>query len=293
MTRPTTAMHIVDRPPLEGVGYVKLPWDDPGFSQRMLAEHLDQRHDKASRRLETIDAHVEWIVEELLSGRPGSVLDLGCGPGLYTQRLAAGGCTCRGIDISPSSIEHARTMAPVDGASCTYVLGDITTADLGADHDLAILLFGELNTFRRCDVPELLRRVHLSLRPGGRLLLEVHTRGSVISAGQQPAGWYTSHGGLFAPGPHLVFHEQQWVEETGVTSTRYFVIEIPSGTVNEYGETLTAYTDADYRRLLTAAGFVDLGDHHAMGPQPHPDMQIITGTAGRGVDAVELQLNRR
>jgi hypothetical protein len=30
-----------------------------------------------------------------------------------------------------------------------------------------------------------------------------------------------------------------------------------------------------------------------MGPQPHPDMQIITGTAGRGVDAVELQLNRR
>ena len=26
-----------------------IPWDDPGFSQRMLREHLSQQHDGASR----------------------------------------------------------------------------------------------------------------------------------------------------------------------------------------------------------------------------------------------------
>lgn len=74
----------------------------------MLREHLDQRHDHASRRIETVDTHVEWLFETVLAGRPGSVLDLGCGPGLYTGRPAERGCSCLGVDISSASIEQAR-----------------------------------------------------------------------------------------------------------------------------------------------------------------------------------------
>jgi SAM-dependent methyltransferase len=288
---PTTLAGIGERSPLDQRGHAKLPWHEPGFSRRMLAEHLDQRHDHASRRFPTIDLHVGWIVDELLSGRPGSVLDLGCGPGLYTQRLATRGCSCRGIDISPASIEHARTAAETGGLPSTYVLGDITTADLGSNHDLAMFLFGELNTFPRPDVPGLLRRVHRSLRPGGRILLEVHTQASVIDAGNEPATWYTSHGGLFASGSHLVLIEHQWSEELGVANTRHYVIEANSGVVNEYGETLSAYTDDDYQVVLTNAGFVDvqlLGD---MGAAPHPDMTIIVATA-HGPAPIERQLRR-
>ena len=40
-----------------------IPWDDPAFSKRMLAEHLTQEHDHASRRSETIDRQVRWIHE--------------------------------------------------------------------------------------------------------------------------------------------------------------------------------------------------------------------------------------
>ena len=29
-----------------------IPWNDPGFSARMLAEHLSQAHDAASRRVD-------------------------------------------------------------------------------------------------------------------------------------------------------------------------------------------------------------------------------------------------
>ena len=32
-----------------------IPWDDPEFSERMLAEHLSQEHDLASRKSQTID----------------------------------------------------------------------------------------------------------------------------------------------------------------------------------------------------------------------------------------------
>ena len=58
-----------------------IPWDDPAFSQRMLKEHLSQAHDKASRRIDKVNLHVDWIHRRLLAGRATRILDLGCGPG--------------------------------------------------------------------------------------------------------------------------------------------------------------------------------------------------------------------
>ena len=66
----------------------KIPLDDPSFSRRMLREHLSQDHDAASRRFAIIDQHVAWIHHQVLSDRTSRILDLGCGPGLYTSRLS-------------------------------------------------------------------------------------------------------------------------------------------------------------------------------------------------------------
>ena len=92
-----------------------IPWHQPDFSERMLQEHLSQDHDAASRRADTIDAHIDWIHDHLLKGHAAKILDLGCGPGLYTSRLAQRGHECLGIDFSPASIayatDHARARA--------------------------------------------------------------------------------------------------------------------------------------------------------------------------------------
>src|SRR5579864_8366591 len=79
-------------------------WDDPYVSTQMLRSHLDPTTDAASRRPERIDAEVSWLVShlELREGTP--VLDLGCGPGLYSIRLARRGLTVTGVDISPGSL---------------------------------------------------------------------------------------------------------------------------------------------------------------------------------------------
>jgi 2-polyprenyl-3-methyl-5-hydroxy-6-metoxy-1,4-benzoquinol methylase len=77
----------------------------------MLAEHLTQAHDRASRRSTIIDQHTAWIHETLLQWQPATILDLGCGPGLYSNRLAALGHTCVGIDYSPASIAYAQKQA--------------------------------------------------------------------------------------------------------------------------------------------------------------------------------------
>src|SRR5512140_3260874 len=79
-----------------------IPWYEPEFSKRMLNEHLCQEHDAASRRTERIEKQTDWIHKELLDEKPTWILDLGCGPGLYTTRLAQLGHTCSGIDFSPA-----------------------------------------------------------------------------------------------------------------------------------------------------------------------------------------------
>ena len=49
----------------------KIPWDDPDFSRRMLAEHLSQEHDLASRKREMIRTQVQWIHEHIRSRDDG------------------------------------------------------------------------------------------------------------------------------------------------------------------------------------------------------------------------------
>ncbi len=88
-----------------------IPWNDPAFSMRMLREHLSQEHDAASRRTEKIETHIAWIHREWLPKRPSRILDLACGPGLYTSRLARLGHACIGIDYSPASIAYAEETA--------------------------------------------------------------------------------------------------------------------------------------------------------------------------------------
>src|SRR5215813_10286502 len=101
----------------------RLPWGDPGFSARMLAEHLDQRHDLASRRTAVIDAQAEWLTALVAPG--GRVLDLGCGPGGHLERLALHGHECVGLDVSPAAIAYARDQALQARSSCSYVEQDL------------------------------------------------------------------------------------------------------------------------------------------------------------------------
>jgi 2-polyprenyl-3-methyl-5-hydroxy-6-metoxy-1,4-benzoquinol methylase len=71
-----------------------------------------------------------WIHEHLLEGKPSSILDLGCGPGFYSHRLAARGHRCHGIDFGPASIEYAQQHDP-SPSQCTFALGDIRHAPFG------------------------------------------------------------------------------------------------------------------------------------------------------------------
>jgi len=241
-------------------GRYKIPWDDPEFSRRMLKEHLNQDHDLASRRQETIKRHIQWIHQRMLAGRPSLLLDLGCGPGLYLNGLAALGHGGRGIDFSPASIAYARqNQAP--GDSCEFVQEDLRTASFGQGYDLAMMIFGEINVFSPRECAGILAKAQAALKPGGRLFLEAHTYQVVRGMGQAENTWYKAEAGLFSDQPHLCLVENHWSQEHQASLQFFHVIDPVTGRTKTHRSTTKAWTDDDYRRLLSEAGFTDLAQH--------------------------------
>ena len=69
-------------------------WNDPYISAQMLEAHLNPSTDAASRKPEFINRCVDWVLSLPLPER-ASLLDIGCGPGLYAKRFAARGLRAR------------------------------------------------------------------------------------------------------------------------------------------------------------------------------------------------------
>ncbi len=233
----------------------KIPWNEPGFSRRMLREHLSQAHDAASRRTETIERQVAFIHQTLLAARPGRILDLGCGPGLYASRLARLGHVVVGFDFSPASLAYAREQAAAEDLTVTYFESDLRQAALGDGFDACLFLFGECNVFRPDDLRDILTRAARALTPEGRLLLEPSTAAAIAGIGRQPATWSAHPEGLFSDRPHLLLHEAFWDEASQVATDRYFVIDAESGAVQRHAASQRAYSDAALQDLLRSAGF--------------------------------------
>ena len=233
----------------------KIPWSDPGFSARMLREHLDQSHDRASRRLPVIDRQIGWIHAHVLDARPARVLDLGCGPGLYTERLAALGHACVGVNYSPASIEHARAAAERARLDCRYELADVRTGKFGRDFGAALVLSGELNTFPPVEASTVLAAVRRALSPGARLVLEVHREDFVRALGARGPSWFAAGQSVFADSPHVCLRESFWHERERAATERWLVAAGGADDWTVYASTTRAYADDEYAALLAGAGF--------------------------------------
>ncbi len=281
---PVSGMNLGDilvrkSPPQPWAEGANIPWNEPGFSRRMLREHLSQSHDLASRRSGKIDAHVEWIHREVLRGSATRILDLGCGPGLYASQLARLGHRCVGIDFSPASVEYARERAAGEELSCDYIHSDIRSAEYGSGFGLAMLIFGEFNVFKPADAAVILEKAHGALNEGGVLLLEAHTDRTVQGFGVRPGSWYSAESGLFSDLPHICLQENFWDADAGVVTRRYFIVDPASGEVARYAQSLKAYTEEQYRAALGNAGFRDVRFYPSLIGREDPtqaDLLVIT-----------------
>lgn len=111
----------------------------------------------------------------------GLVVDLGCGSGIWAERLCRAGHDVLGVDISAAMIALARKRAP----AARFQVGSLLEVDLPACAAVTSIgecvnyLFDTGNSLKK--LTRLFRRVHASLQAGGVFIFDVlqpgHERG--------------------------------------------------------------------------------------------------------------------
>ncbi|MDW5561943.1 MAG: class I SAM-dependent methyltransferase [Methanomassiliicoccus sp.] len=181
-------------------------WEDEYISERLLEMHLNPDIDVASRKKTTIEGTVRWI-EARLDWKNKRILDLGCGPGLYCELLAAAGHQVTGMDYSKRSIEHARQEAARKGLDIKYVHQNYLDLDLEEVFDVVMMIYCDFDVVTPEERSLLLNNVHRALKPGGQFIFDTLNMRTPSLMNGQGRSWEVAQGGFWRNEPYLALTE--------------------------------------------------------------------------------------
>ena len=108
--------------------------------------------------------------------RPTSLLDLACGTGSLTCRLADAGIDMIGVDGSADMLAVAMERAADRGQELLFLEQDMRELDLyGTVEGAVCILDGLCHLTNTADIKETLHRLSLFIEPGGLLIFDVNT----------------------------------------------------------------------------------------------------------------------
>ena len=115
-----------------------------------------------------------------------SVLDLGCGTGGHSIRLAEKGYEITGIDISPSMLSHALQKAKERNLNIRFHLSSIIDLDLKKEFDYSIMMFAVLGYhYKNNEILSALKNIRRHLKNSGVLVFDVWYGPAVLN--QKPS----------------------------------------------------------------------------------------------------------
>ena len=239
-----------------------LPWDDPEFSERMLREHLDEKHGAASRQTAERMVQIEWLWHKLDLQAGHKLLDVTCGPGLYATEFARQGANVIGVDFSPAAIAYARQLTEDTEmiGSCRFQQQDIRHMVLPNEtFDAAILLYGQLAVFRQEEAQAIMGHIRQHLKPGGKLCVELLNPERIDHTNSQ--WWFTDDTGLWGDVPFLHLGERFWLADERTSVERYYVIDIETGKLTHVELCDRAYAQEEMVAMMRSAGFTDVATY--------------------------------
>ena len=239
-------------------------WTDSHISKQLLETHLNPEIDLASRKPETIHKTVEWILSHF-KGQSLNILDLGCGPGLYSEMFASQGHQVTGLDFSSNSIAYARKEAAIKKLDINYIEGNYLDLQLSENQfDLVLLVFTDFGPLLPSERKILLGGIKTVMKPGGTFILDVLCDKNIENK-VSPKSWDIAENGFWKNKPYIALSESFLYQEEKVVLYQHLVID-EQDNIDTYRFWNHFFSDEDLRIILSDNGFNEVVLQHNIIP---------------------------
>ncbi len=200
-------------------------WANEHTSKQMLEYHLNEAIDVSSRNKSFIECSTEWIVSQFGVSERTTIADFGCGPGLYTTRLAERGATVTGIDFSKNSLKYAKQIAEHKGLKVDYVHTNYLNYETTQRFDLITMIMCDFCALSPKQRKVLLSKFSSLLKPDGYVLLDVYSLNSFEKKEESATYELNQLNGFWSPDNYYCFVNAFKYEIEKVTLDKYTIIE--------------------------------------------------------------------
>ena len=258
-------------------------WTDPYIAAQMLKAHLDPTTDAASRRPEFINQCADWVASMLPNG--AKILDIGCGPGLYTKQFAKRGLEATGLDFSENSIAYAREHDP----GSEYILQDYLSMDFDSKFDMITMIYYDYGALIPAERRELLQRVYKALKPGGLFMLDVYTPLKGMGKCDNTSWDVNPAGGFWSAKPHICLNADNYYGEIA-EGCRVVVIE--EDMVKQYNLWDCYFTEPSLMEETAVFGFSKRGMYNDATGRPYsPESETLCAVLSKSFCDIRNQLD--
>jgi len=200
-------------------------WTDEHASAQMLSFHLNEDIDVSSRKAEFINRSVEWLASRFNIGEDTKIVDFGCGPGLYTTRLAKRGADVTGIDFSGRSIDYAKEVAAREQLNISYVKQNYLEFETENRFDLVLMIMCDFCALSPTQRKWILGKFHKILKSGGSVLLDVYSLAAFDQREEVATYEVNMLNGFWSPKKYYVFLNTFKYNREKVVLDKHTVVE--------------------------------------------------------------------
>jgi SAM-dependent methyltransferase len=227
-------------------------WTDKYISKNLLASHLDESSDGASRVNDSRIKIINWIKNKI--GKNSKVIDLGCGPGLYSYELGKTGHKVFGIDSNKESINYAQKNKYIKNY-IEYKYGNYLLDNFEIIYDAALMIYCDFGALIHSEQKKLLKKIRKGLSNKGLFIFDVFGN-DFRKNKKEYKNWSISSGNDFwNKNPYILLEEQKLFDTENTIGRRYYVIEQKTGKIKEYILWDQYYDENNIKKLLEDSKF--------------------------------------
>jgi len=182
-------------------------WTNSLMTNMILQAHLDQDNPGGSRNNSFINKSINFIKQIKPPSNVKKVADLGCGPGLYCEKLAYQGYKVTGYDISENSLRYAKKIAEENKLDIEYRQEDILNINSTNEYDVVLLIYYIYGSMKLEERKKILRKIYNSLKKGGVLILDVSSENSLQNFTEEQIWSFSKTNNPLSKQPYIAFRQ--------------------------------------------------------------------------------------